>query len=64
VIERTTLDNASLGGGDTPAEVIERRRKLAALGIQQVIFGLPNVHQPAPLEIFGREIIPAVAEFE
>jgi hypothetical protein len=27
-----------------------------------VIFNMPNVHEIKPLETFGREIIPAVAE--
>jgi hypothetical protein len=34
---------------------------LAALGIQHVIFNMPNVHEITPLETFAREIIPAVA---
>ena len=35
---------------------------LAEIGIQQAIFNLPNVDAIAPLEIFGKEIIPRVAE--
>jgi F420-dependent oxidoreductase-like protein len=63
-IERTTLDTVHLApGADTPASVIAQCRALADLGIQHAIFYMPNVHELAPLETFGREIIPAVAEF-
>jgi hypothetical protein len=50
-------------GAMTPASVIDLCRSLAEVGIQQVIFNMPNVHELAPLEVFGREIIPAVSEF-
>lgn len=63
-IERTTLDTVRLApGGDTPASVIARCKSLTELGIQHAIFNMPNVSDLAPLETFGREIIPAVAEF-
>jgi hypothetical protein len=45
----------------TAAEVIARCQTLAGLGIQHAIFNMPNVHEIAPVETFGREIIPAVA---
>ena len=62
-IERTALNTVRLAaGGDTPASVIEQCRGLAKLGFQQLIFNMPNVEELAPLETFGREIIPAVAE--
>jgi F420-dependent oxidoreductase-like protein len=62
-IEKTALDTAHLAPGHASVgEVIEECRTLAGLGIQQVIFNMPNVHEITPLEIFGREIIPAVAE--
>jgi hypothetical protein len=32
-----------------------------AAGIQHAIFNTPNVQEITPLEVFGREIIPAVA---
>lgn len=63
-IEKSVLDTVHLAPeGKTPAQVIESCRALAALGIQHVIFNMPNVHEIKPLETFGREIIPAVAEF-
>jgi len=33
---------------------------LARLGIQHVIFNMPNVHEIEPIEIIGREVIPQV----
>jgi alkanesulfonate monooxygenase len=63
-IEKTALDTAYLAPDRTNArEIIEKCRALADIGIQQVIFNMPNVHEITPLEIFGREIIPAAAEF-
>jgi F420-dependent oxidoreductase-like protein len=61
-IERTSLGTVNLGAdGMTASQVIEICRDLADAGIQQAIFNMPNVHQITPLEVFGREIIPAVA---
>lgn len=63
-IERTALGTVMLGeGGMTPAQVIEMCQGLADAGIQHMIFNMPNVHTLAPLEVFGHEIIPAVAAF-
>jgi hypothetical protein len=62
-IERTALGTVQLApGAMTSANVIDLCRSLAEVGIQQVIFNMPNVHELAPLEVFGREIIPAVSE--
>jgi len=62
-IEKTTLGGAYLAEGKmTASDVIEQCRAQARLGIQHMIFNLPNVHEITPLEIFGREVIPAVAE--
>jgi F420-dependent oxidoreductase-like protein len=63
-IERTTLNPVNLApGADTAASVIARCKAQAEIGIQHVIFNMPNIETITPLEIFGREIIPAVAEF-
>jgi F420-dependent oxidoreductase-like protein len=63
-IERTTLGTAYLApGAMSVQQVIETCRSLAAIGIQHAIFNMPNVSEIDPLETFGREIIPAVAEF-
>jgi F420-dependent oxidoreductase-like protein len=63
-IERTALGTVHLAAGAmTVAQVIETCRELAGLGIQQLILNMPNVHEIKPLQQFGQEIIPAVAEF-
>ena len=62
-IEKSTLGGAYLAEGQmSVSDVIEQCRRLADIGVQHAIFNLPNVHEITPLEVFGREIIPAVAE--
>lgn len=63
-IERTALSTVHLAPGQmTAAEVINSCRELAEVGVQHVIFNMPNVHEITPLEIFAQEIIPAAAAF-
>lgn len=63
-IERTVLGMVNLApGAMTAADLIATCRALADVGIQHFIFSLPNVHELAPLEVIGREVIPAVAAF-
>jgi F420-dependent oxidoreductase-like protein len=62
-IEKTGLGVAFIQGPASAGAIIEQCRQLAAVGLQQVIFSIPTVHELTPLEIFGRDIIPAVAEF-
>jgi alkanesulfonate monooxygenase SsuD/methylene tetrahydromethanopterin reductase-like flavin-dependent oxidoreductase (luciferase family) len=60
-IEKTTLDTVHLAPDKMKVkDVIESCQSLANIGIQQAIFNMPNVHEIKPLEIFGREIIPAL----
>lgn len=62
-IEKTTLGTVHLAPGEmSPSDVINRCRELARLGIQHAIFNMPNVYEITPLETFGKEIIPAVAD--
>ncbi len=61
-IERTTLSTVHLAPDKmSPRDVIDECRRMSALGIQQCIFNMPNVHEITPLETFGKHIIPAVA---
>jgi F420-dependent oxidoreductase-like protein len=61
-IERTCLSTAHLAeGAQSPAEIIASCRGLAAAGIQQAIFNMPNVHEIRPVERFAKEILPEVA---
>ena len=62
-IERTALGTVNLAeGGMTADEVIGFCREMGEAGTQHLIFNMPNVHEIEPLERFGEEIIPAVAE--
>ena len=61
-IEKSTLGTVDFQPGKMNAnDVIAQCKALAAVGVQHAIFNMPNVHEIRPLEIFGREIIPAVA---
>jgi F420-dependent oxidoreductase-like protein len=61
-IEKTGLIGVDLTQGeDAINETIAFCRTLADLGIQHLIFNMPNTHEIKPLEVFGQEIIPAVA---
>jgi F420-dependent oxidoreductase-like protein len=63
-IEKTSLSTVELRPGRMSVEdVLARCRALAAVGVQHAIFNMPNVHELRPLEIFGREIIPAASAF-
>jgi F420-dependent oxidoreductase-like protein len=63
-IERTSLGTVHLAPGEmSVGEIIEYCQRLAGTGIQHAIFNMPNVHEIEPLEQFGQQIIPAVAEF-
>jgi F420-dependent oxidoreductase-like protein len=63
-IERTAIGAFDLKpGGTTSREAIEYCRTLADAGIQHFIVSLHRVHEMTPLEIMGKEVLPAVAEF-
>jgi F420-dependent oxidoreductase-like protein len=61
-IEKTTLGTAHLAvGHETASQIVARCKALAAVGVQHALFNMPNVHDIAPLEAFGRDVIPEVA---
>jgi F420-dependent oxidoreductase-like protein len=63
-IEKTTLGTAHLAAGQmTAKDIVAHCKALAAIGVDQALFNMPNVQDITPLEIFGREVIPEVAEF-
>jgi F420-dependent oxidoreductase-like protein len=62
-IEKTSLGTAELQPEKMgAAAVVEQCRQLALIGVQHAIFNIPTVHEMLPLEIFARDIIPAVAD--
>jgi F420-dependent oxidoreductase-like protein len=63
-IERTVLDSVKIAPDSSNAShIIDKCRILAGIGMQHVIYSIQNVHEIAPLEVFGREVIPAVSQF-
>jgi F420-dependent oxidoreductase-like protein len=60
-IEKTTLGTVRLDKTG-PAEVVAQCRALAQLGVSHAIVNFPNVHELTPLAVFGKEVIPALAD--
>ncbi|MGO8951524.1 MAG: hypothetical protein ACLQUY_28490 [Ktedonobacterales bacterium] len=53
----------SLGGnGQRTWDRRQVLRRLAAMGIQTVLGVVPQVYRIEPLEVIGREVIPAIAD--
>ena len=68
-IEKTSLDTVNLsssGVADTTsaAEMVERLKQLASLGIEHAIFNMPNVSEIEPFRILRDEVVPAAAEIQ
>jgi F420-dependent oxidoreductase-like protein len=63
-IEKTSYYRFDVGpDGERVQETIDELKQLADLGVQTAIGGCKDVHTITPLEIIGREIVPAVAGF-
>jgi alkanesulfonate monooxygenase len=61
-IEKTALGiTSSAPGVVKPGESVAQCRELAKIGMQHVIFGLPNLDELSTVETFGREVVPEVA---
>jgi len=62
-IERTTLGTIRIAPDAMNVDdVTGLCRRFEKMGFQHVIFNMPNVHEIQPIEIMGRDIIPAVAD--
>jgi F420-dependent oxidoreductase-like protein len=63
-IEKTVPFGFDVGpGGSKVPELVGQLRWLAGMGIQTVFGWVVDVDRITPLEVMGREVIPAVAEF-
>ena len=63
-IEKTCAFAFDVGeDGSKVGELIEQLRALAAQGIQTTFGVVPHVYRITPLEVIGREVLPAVADF-
>ena len=62
-IEKTCMFAFDAGeDGSKVGELVGQLRWLAGMGIQTVLGVIPHVYQIKPLEVIGREVIPAVAD--
>ena len=62
-IERTALRSINIAPGEMSAgDVVEICNDLAGVGVQHLIFNMPNVETLVPLETIRDEVIPAVAD--
>ena len=62
-IEKTCAFAFDVGeDGSKVGELISQLRWLAGMGIQTVLGVVPHVYRIEPLEVIGREVIPAVAD--
>jgi len=62
-IEKTCAFRFDVGeDGARAGELIGQLRWLAGMGVQTVIGAIPNVEQIRPIELVGREVIPAIAD--
>lgn len=62
-IEKTVPYGFDVGeNGEKTGEVIEQLRWLAGLGVETVIGWVVGVDRITPIEIMGREVIPAIAD--
>lgn len=63
-IEKTVMFQIDPGpGGELVDELLERMRRLAALGVSHVHGLVPNVSAITPLELLGEQVIPVAAGF-
>lgn len=62
-IERTSLIEVDLRDGRmTARDVVDALRRQADEGIEHVIVNMPDAHEMARLETFGRDVIPRAAD--
>ncbi|MFV2014178.1 MAG: TIGR03560 family F420-dependent LLM class oxidoreductase [Candidatus Heimdallarchaeota archaeon] len=60
-IEKTTLGTVKLMPSEqSPQDVIKHIRELADIGINQVIFNLPNINEITPIETLRDEVLPEI----
>ena len=64
-IERTTLQGVNVSaegarGTETPARLVDRFGELADAGAEHVIFSVRDVHDPAKIELLGRDVVSAL----
>jgi len=66
-IERTTLQSVAISpdgghGTETAAQIVNHFGELGDAGAQHIIFSVRSVHDPALLELVGRDVIPQLRD--
>jgi F420-dependent oxidoreductase-like protein len=61
-IEKTILGTVNFDDGTTPDDVLEVARAYADMGIDHMIFNMPNSYEITPIETFGEKIIPVIED--
>jgi alkanesulfonate monooxygenase SsuD/methylene tetrahydromethanopterin reductase-like flavin-dependent oxidoreductase (luciferase family) len=64
-IERSTLQNVRLGPAshartESPQQIVDWFGQLWDAGAEHIIFELKDVHEPAYMEVLGRDVLPAL----
>ncbi|MEX0622030.1 MAG: LLM class F420-dependent oxidoreductase [Candidatus Woykebacteria bacterium] len=62
-IEKTAYAGRDVTSNLAPSRLVDMCKSLAKMGIVHTIFAITDIDKIAPLETFGKEIIPAVKEF-
>lgn len=64
-IEVTVLATVKVGpGAMTTDQVVALCREIAGLGVDHVVFNMPDAHTVKPIEAIGCEVVPRVADVE
>jgi F420-dependent oxidoreductase-like protein len=61
-IERTAIGRLDVGSSSSVPAAIEYCRSVNDAGIEHLIISVPNDYEITPIELIGRQIIPAVAD--
>jgi F420-dependent oxidoreductase-like protein len=59
-VEKTCLGTVNLSAKDTVGGVVNQIKKLSQMGFTHAIFNMPDLYTGNPLEMFAKQIIPAV----
>jgi hypothetical protein len=62
-IERTAIGRLDVSSSNSVREAIEYCRSVNDAGIEHLIVSVPNDYEITPIELIGKQIIPAVANF-
>jgi len=62
-IERTAIGRLDVSSSSSVRQAIEYCRSVNDVGIEHLIISVPNDYEIAPIELIGKRIIPAIADW-